>query len=148
MKLAILSLVLLANTALASGDLVNRLKGKYSTLDKDCAFDRAEIRVTKSNGDKILRVKLTNTETGSFDLHNVNLENLWTKVKTTRGIQRIIRQDRLQGNSVISEEKECMLGWIGCSEFNPTATITLVNDETIEATLDNSGTLCSYQRSL
>ncbi len=146
MKSALLILAFMSTTVFAQGDLIDNLQGKYSTLDKDCAYDRAEVRVTRSNGDRILRVKLTNTESKAFNLHSVNLENLWTKVKTTRGMQRIIRQDRLQGNSVVSEEKECMLGWIGCSEFATTEVVTLVNDEILEARLNTTETLCSYRR--
>lgn len=148
MKLIFFTLLVIANTAIASTDLIESMKGKYSTLDKDCTYDLAEVKTTRSRGDSILRIKLTNSKTGEFNLHSVNLENLWTKVKTTRGMQRIIRQDRFQGNSVISEEKECMLGWIGCSDFNATEIVTLVNEETLEARLDSTETLCSYRRDL
>lgn len=145
MKLFFLTLTLLANTALAT-DLVKSMQGNYATLDKDCAYDVANVRVTRQNGDRILRVTLSNSKTKAINLHSVNLENLWTRVKTTRGLQRIIRQDRLQGHSVLSEEKECMLGWVGCSEFATTEVVTLVNEETLEARLESTQTLCSYQR--
>lgn len=144
MKLTIL-ILLFVSSAIAGDFTPESLKGKYESLDRNCAFDTAEVRLTRTGGDQILRVKLTDTRTGKIALNTVNLETLWTKVKTTRGLRRVILQSRIQDQAIITEEKECTLGWLKCGDSQITDSVALRNQEFLEI-LVNSESACTYRR--
>lgn len=147
MKLALAAtLALMTSFASATPDLVQKMLGKYVTDDANCAYDTASLKTSRISNKKILQVTLTNSTTGSFNVQSVDLDNLWTRVKTTRGIQRIIKQDRIQGQSLVSEEKKCLPGWFSCDDWSMKAIVTLLDEDTVEARLSENESACTYRR--
>lgn len=147
MKIALVAIIALASSiASASPDLIERIVGKYNSIDSNCAYDTAKIKISRLNDSRILQIRLSNSNTKAFNVHSMDLDNLWTKVRTTRGFQRIIRQDRIQGQTLLAEEKECVPGWLVCKDWVTKAEVTLLNDDTIEARLSEDEMPCSYRR--
>lgn len=147
MKIAIVAFSLFLSTfASASFDLVEKMLGQYTSVDANCAYDSASLRVSRMDGNRILQIRLQNSNTRAFNIHSIDLDNLWTKVKTTRGFQRIIKQDRIQGSTILSEVRDCYPGWIGCSEFVRNAEVTLIDNETIEARLSVDDQSCTFRK--
>lgn len=147
MKLMIaLSLLTLSFVSMASSDLAQKLVGKYAAVDANCAYEQANIKLSRSSDVRVLNITLSTPRLGSFNNQAIDLDNMWTKVRTTRGYQRIIKQDRIQGSTILSEEKKCMPGWVSCDEWTVKASITLLNDDTMEAQLSPEEAACIYKK--
>ncbi len=124
-------------------EIAERLSGAY-VADANCAFDRAEVKIERESSMDFLVVRLKNPTLGLYKSQSVNLDNLWTKVRTTRGFQRIIIQDRIRGNVVIAEEKTCLPGWLGCSEFRTVMKAELTSQNTMEVRMGEQS--CVFKR--
>lgn len=141
-----IAFTILASTTLhATPDLANKMVGTYAAVGVDCAYETATIKTKRTDGKTVLFATLKNETLRTFSLHSVDLDNLWTKVKTTRGFTRIIKQDRIMGGALVSEEKSCKLGWIGCDEWTIEAELTMTDSNTLVASL-NGEAACSYSR--
>ncbi len=124
-------------------EIATKLSGAY-VADGACAFETATVKVERSEGMDFFVIRARNETTSSFKSQSVNLDNLWTKVRTTRGMQRIITQDRIRGNAVVAEVKTCLPGWVGCSDWNTAAEVKLVDETTMEATLGEEN--CTFKK--
>lgn len=124
-------------------DIAVKLTGAY-VAEGSCAFETAVVKTERSNGMDSIAIRARNEKTGLYKSQSVNLDNLWTKVRTTRGFQRVITLDRIRGNSIVSEVKTCLPGWVGCSEWNTAAQISLVDDMTMEAQLGEE--TCTFRK--
>jgi hypothetical protein len=60
---------------------------------------------------------------------------MWTKVKTTRGMQRIVTMDRIREGAMLAEEKTCLPGWVGCSEFKTALEARSIDESSVEITM-------------
>lgn len=142
MALALLS----SFSTFATVELATKMAGKYENLDRNCAYETATVKVKNMNGGDKLLISLKNNSTGVFNVDSIDLDNLWTKIRTTRGMQRIIKQDRIQGQSFIAEERNCLLGWVGCDEWKTRAQVTLIDNETVEVSLNANEAPCTFKR--
>ncbi len=124
-------------------EIAAKMIGAYVS-EGSCAFESAVVKTERTNGMDFFAIRAKNEKTNLYKSESVNLDNLWTKVRTTRGIQRIITQDRIRGNSIIAEEKTCLPGWVGCSDWNTTSEITLLDEMTLEAQLGEE--TCSFRK--
>ncbi len=124
-------------------DIAVKLTGAY-VAEGSCAFETAVVKTERSNGMDFFVIRARNEKTGLFKSESVNLDNLWTKVRTTRGFQRIITQDRIRGNSIVAEIKTCLPGWVGCSDWNTAAQVTLVDEMSMEAQLGEE--TCTFRK--
>lgn len=139
-------LMTMAFASFAGIDLPEKLVGKYAAVDGSCLYEKAEIKLSRQNDSHLLNVTLSTPRIGSFNNEMIDLDNMWTKVRTTRGFQRIIKQDRIQGSTILSEEKKCLPGWVVCDEWQVKASVTLLTDDTIEAQLSTDEPVCTYKR--
>jgi hypothetical protein len=98
------------------------------------------------NDTHLLNITLSTPRVGIFNNEMIDLDNLWTKVRTTRGFQRIIKQERIQGSTLLEEEKKCLPGWVVCDEWQVKASVTLLSDDTIEAQLSADEPACTFKR--
>ncbi len=136
MKSFIVIALLISATAQAIvPELASKLAGAY-VAEGNCDYDRAEVKIERDNYMDYIVVRLQNPALEKFKSRAVNMDNMWTKVRTTRGIQRIITQDRISGNSVLAEEKICLPGWVGCSGWNTALSATLTDEDTMEVVMD------------
>lgn len=148
MKYVIIALCLFSSTMVkANNELVEKLVGNYKAVD-NCAFETASLKIKNINGSRIMLISLKNNTTQGINLHSIDLDNLWTKVRTTRGMARIIKQDRIQGSTILAEEKSCLPGWISCNEWTTKAEITFLDTDTIEARLSENDSPCIFKRTL
>ncbi|MES2526252.1 MAG: hypothetical protein V4598_04170 [Bdellovibrionota bacterium] len=144
MKTLVAIVLLISATAHAVvPEVAAKLSGAY-VADGSCAFETATVKVERSEGMDFFVIRARNENTSNFKSQSVNLDNLWTKVRTTRGFQRIITQDVIRGNAVVAEEKTCLPGWVGCSDWNTAAEIKLVDEMTMEATLGEE--TCTFKK--
>ena len=147
MKFAIIALCIFSSTMVsADTGLVEKLVGQYATIDGNCAYDTATIKAKRMNGVNTLLIDLNNSRTKAFNVHSMDMDNMWSRVRTTRGFQRIIKQDRIQGQTILAEEKNCSLGWISCDEWTTKAEVTLLDADTIEAKLSEAESACTFRR--
>jgi hypothetical protein len=126
-------------------ELVENLRGEYAVSGASCAFESVSIKTRRDQGVDYMLLAMRDKQ-GRVQFHSVDLDNLWTRVKTTRGTQRIMKQERLRASSLIAEEKTCSLGWVNCSDWKLKAEVTLVNANAITASLNGSEP-CSFVRS-
>ncbi|MFL5783453.1 MAG: hypothetical protein ACJ76H_02515 [Bacteriovoracaceae bacterium] len=144
MKSFIVAALLLSATAHAFvPDAAQKLVGNYAA-DSACSFSSAEIKIVRDNKMDFFVVRVANTETATFRSRSINLENMWTKVKTTRGMQRIVTQDRIREGGMLAEEKACLPGWVGCSEFKTAMSAVAIDDSTVEITMGEEN--CSFKK--
>ncbi len=144
MKTLVAIVLLISATAHAVvPEVAAKLSGAY-VADGSCAFETATVKVERSEGMDFFVIRARNESTSTFKSQSVNLDNLWTKVRTTRGFQRIITQDVIRGNAVVAEEKTCLPGWVGCSNWNIAAEVKLVDEMTMEATLGEE--TCTFKK--
>lgn len=132
----VLALLLSATAHAVVPEIAAKLTGAY-VAEGNCDYDRAEVKIERDNSMDYIVVRLSNPDLQKFKSRSVNMDNMWTKVRTTRGFQRIITQDRIRGNSVIAEEKNCLPGWVGCSEWNTALSATLSDEGTMDVVMDS-----------
>ena len=142
MKFALTFVLLLTSTLAFSQELAREMVGTYAVQSGNCDYDTATVSVKS----RTFHVTLKNTSTSGFNSEAIDLENMWTKIRTTVGMKRVVRQYRQQKNSLIVEEKTCLPGWVGCSEFETTARITKVDADVIEAQLSPTETACRFKK--
>lgn len=124
-------------------DTAAKLAGAY-VAQGNCLFETATVKNEREKNMDYFVVRLANNTTSTFRSRAINMDNMWTKVRTTRGMQRIVTQDFVRGNKMIAEEKTCLPGWVGCSEFKTAMEAVLVDDNTMEVTMGDE--TCSYTR--
>ncbi len=136
MKTFIVIALLVSATAHAIvPEIAAKLSGAYVAVG-NCDYDRAEVKIERDNYMDFIVVRLSNPALEKYKSRSVNMDNMWTKVRTTRGMQRIITQDRIRGNAVLAEEKTCLPGWVGCSDWNTALSATLADEDTMEVVMD------------
>ena len=124
-------------------EIAMKLTGAY-VAEGSCAFETTTIKIERSEGMDFFVIRARNEKSSVYKSQAVNLDNLWTKVRTTRGLQRIMTQDKIRGNGIIAEEKTCLPGWVGCSDWNLSAEVKLVDEMTMEATLGEE--TCTFRK--
>ena len=115
-------------------ETARNLTGSYTAFGS-CAFEAATVKVERENDMDYLVVRLSNKSTETYRSRSINLDNLWTKVRTTRGMQRIVTMDRIREGKMIAEEKTCLPGWVNCSDWKTALEASLSDDNTMEVTL-------------
>ena len=144
MKSLVAVIILISTSAYAVvPDIVSKMNGSYIS-EGNCSFETATVKTERSGGMDFLAIRTRNEKSGLFKSHTINLDNMWTKVRTTRGLQRIITRDRIRGKSIIAEEKTCFPGWVACSEWTTVAQVTLIDEMTIEANLGEEA--CTFRK--
>ncbi len=120
-----------------------KLAGSY-VADGNCLYETASVKNERSNKMDFFVVRLANKTTNIYKSRAINMDNLWTKVRTTRGMQRIMTQDMVRGGKMIAEEKTCLPGWVGCSEWTTALEASLVDESTIEVKMGSE--TCTFTK--
>jgi hypothetical protein len=108
-----------------------KLAGSY-LAQGNCLYETATVKNERSGNMDFFVVRLANSKTSTFKSRAINMDNMWTKVRTTRGIQRIMTQDMVRGGKMVAEEKTCLPGWVGCSEWKTAMEASGVDENTME----------------
>lgn len=124
-------------------DTAAKLAGSY-VAQGNCMYETASIKNERSNNMDYFVVRLANRGTSTYKSRSINMDNMWTKVRTTRGMQRIMTQDMVRGGKMVAEEKSCLPGWVGCSEWKTALEAALVDENTIEVRMGEEN--CTYTK--
>jgi hypothetical protein len=108
-----------------------KLAGSY-VAQGNCLYETATVKNERSNKMDFIVVRLADSKTSTFNSRAINMDNMWTKVRTTRGMQRIMTKDMVRGGKMVAEEKTCLPGWIGCSDWKLAMEASLVDENTME----------------
>lgn len=108
-----------------------QLAGSYVAVG-NCLFETATVKNERANQMDFFVVRLANKTTETYKSRSINMDNMWTKVRTTRGMQRIMTQDMVRGGKMVAEEKTCLPGWVGCSEWNTAMEASRLDESSIE----------------
>lgn len=120
-----------------------KLAGSY-VAQGNCLFETATVKNEKSGNMDFFVVRLVNKTTNNFKSRAINMDNLWTKVRTTRGMQRIVTQDLIRNGKMVAEEKTCLPGWVGCSEFKTAMSASIVDENTMEVVMGEE--TCTFSK--
>lgn len=120
-----------------------KLSGEY-VAQGNCLFETARVSNQRRDNMDIFTVALSNPSQNLYRFRSINMDNMFTRVRTTRGMQRIVTQDVVRGNKMIAEEKTCLPGWVGCSEFKTAMAAVLVDDSTMDVTMGEES--CTFSR--
>lgn len=124
-------------------DTAAKLAGTYASQG-NCLFETATVKNERDNNMDFFVVRLANNTTNTYRSRAINMDNMWTKVRTTRGMQRIVTQDFVRANKMVAEEKTCLPGWVGCSEFETAMAATLVDENTMDVVMGTES--CTFTR--
>jgi hypothetical protein len=124
-------------------DTAKKLAGSYVSQG-NCLYETATVKNEKSNNMDFFVVRLANKTTSTFKSRSINMDNLWTKVRTTRGMQRIVTQDLIRNGKMVAEEKTCLPGWVGCSEFKTAMSASIVDENTMEVVMGEE--TCTFSK--
>lgn len=124
-------------------ETASKLAGNY-VASGNCLFETASVKNVRDNNMDYFVVGLLNKSTNTFRSRTINMDNLWTKVRTTRGMQRIVTHDVVRANTMLAEEKTCLPGWVGCSEFETAMSATIVDENTMDVVMGNES--CTFTR--
>ncbi len=108
-----------------------KLAGSYMAVG-NCLYETATVKIERSDRMDYFVVRLANNTTSTFKSRSINMDNMWTKVRTTRGMQRIMTQDKVRGGKMVAEERTCLPGWVGCSEWSTALEASFVDVNTME----------------
>lgn len=120
-----------------------KLAGTY-VAQGNCLFETATVKNERDNKMDFFVVRLANNTTSTYRSRAINMDNMWTKVRTTRGMQRIVTQDVMRGNKMVAEEKTCLPGWVGCSEMTTVMSAALVDENTMDVVMGSES--CTFTR--
>lgn len=120
-----------------------KLAGTYVSQG-NCKFETATVKNERSDNMDFFVVRLANRTTETYRSRSINMDNMWTKVRTTRGMQRIVTQDFVRGNRMVAEEKSCLPGWVGCSETKTAMEATLIDENTMDVVMGDES--CTFTR--
>lgn len=115
-------------------ETASKLAGSY-VADGSCLYETATVKNERSNNMDVFVVRLANRTTNTFKSRAINMDNMWTKVRTTRGMQRIMTQDLVREGKMVAEEKTCLPGWVGCSEWKTAMETSIVDTDTMEVVM-------------
>lgn len=120
-----------------------KLAGSYVSQG-NCLYESASVKNERNSGMDFFVVRLANKTTNTFKSRSINMENLWTKVRTTRGMQRIMTQDLIRNGKMIAEEKTCLPGWVGCSEWKTAMEVSIIDENTMEVNMNDE--TCTFSK--
>jgi hypothetical protein len=124
-------------------ETAQKLAGSYVS-EGSCLYETATVKNERSNNMDFVVVRLANNTTHTYHSRAVNVDNMWTKVRTTRGMQRIITQDLIRDGKIVAEEKTCLPGWVGCSEWKTAMEASIVDNNTMEVVTENE--TCTFTK--
>ena len=120
-----------------------KLAGSY-VAQGNCLYETASVKNEKENNMDFFVVRLANKTTNTYKSRAINMDNLWTKVRTTRGMQRIVTQDLIRNGKMSALEKSCLPGWVGCSDFKVAMSASIIDENTMEVVMDDE--TCTFSK--
>ena len=120
-----------------------KLAGSY-VAQGNCSYETASVKNEKSANMDFFVVRLANKTTNTFSSRAINMDNMFTKVRTTRGMQRIVIRDVLRDGIMVAQEKTCLPGWVGCSEFKTAMSAEIIDENTMEVVMGNE--TCTFSK--